>query len=104
MTARYDARGRSTRTAETATDYFAALRDRVTVQGDCFVLDGRPDAYGIYKGQKAHRAIWQAVNGPITKGYDVHHTCEVKGCINPQHLVSIPACTHQHVHKGIPDL
>jgi hypothetical protein len=81
-----------------STDYFGALRDRVTVQGACFVLDGKPDEYGIYKGQPAHRAIYAAVNGPIPKGWDVHHTCEVKGCINPRHLFCVTPVEHGEIH------
>lgn len=34
----------------------------------------------------AHRAAWAAFNGPIPFGKKVLHTCDVRDCINPEHL------------------
>ena len=38
------------------------------------------------KTKLAHRASWEAKNGSIPKGQQVLHKCDVKLCINPNHL------------------
>jgi len=34
----------------------------------------------------AHRASWMVHKGPIPKGMRVLHHCDVKACVNPEHL------------------
>lgn len=33
-----------------------------------------------------HRAAWEVANGPIPAGMCVCHKCDVRTCINPQHM------------------
>lgn|SRR5215472_17861839 len=34
----------------------------------------------------AHRCAWHLVNGPIPKGLQVLHKCDVPNCVRPDHL------------------
>lgn len=42
--------------------------------------------YPIANAVGAHRYSWELVNGKIPKGKWVLHKCNVKICVNPQHL------------------
>ena len=60
----------------------------------CWLWNGRygQSGYGTYGGGRsgervqAHRLVWQDVNGPIQDGLFVLHRCDVRGCVNPEHL------------------
>ena len=36
--------------------------------------------------QQAHRVAWIKAYGPIPQGLHVLHKCDVKACVNPEHL------------------
>ena len=65
---------------------------RSRVQGECLIWLGARNnkGYGMifYKGMTmtVHRFMYQAVKGPIPDGMQVMHTCDVRNCINPEHL------------------
>lgn len=48
------------------------------------------DGYGQLsvndRSQRAHRMSWEAHVGPIPTDMQVLHTCDVRACINPNHL------------------
>ncbi len=48
------------------------------------------DGYGVAtvngKYVRAHRLSWQAFRGEIPEGRNVLHKCDVRHCVNPEHL------------------
>jgi HNH endonuclease/NUMOD3 motif len=44
------------------------------------------DGYGGWKGKKAHRLSYEIFIGPIPKKFLVLHKCDVRNCVNPDHL------------------
>lgn len=52
----------------------------------CWIWNDKPNTYGTFEGQPAHRASWEMFQGPISPGHQVLHGCDMKGCVNPMHL------------------
>jgi len=46
----------------------------------------------------AHRWSWELANGPIPSGFELHHKCKNKACVNPQHLELISHRDHMRLH------
>lgn len=47
--------------------------------------------YGLFEAlgeHKAHRVSYRLFKGPIPNAMDVLHTCDVRNCVNPDHLLT----------------
>jgi hypothetical protein len=87
-------------------DWISRLAGNVTVQPDgCWTVGANRDTYADSKvgdkQERTHRLVYLAVHGPIPDGWHVHHRCETKACINPDHLEALSASDHMahHAHR-----
>ena len=85
--------------------YKARLLTKCDVQkGGCWLYRGfiHKNGYGSigYRNSnwRVHRLAFHLWNGPIPQGHDVCHTCDVRNCVNPEHLFSGP---RQHNHDDM---
>jgi len=67
--------------------------DKVNTTGDCWVWTGQRShgGYGIFsangKPVRAHRYLYEVLNGLIPAGLVIRHTCDNPPCIRPEHLL-----------------
>ena len=60
---------------------------------DCWIWNGqiKKNGYGRFSYQgtpiPAHRASYRISKGDIPEGLVIRHTCDVKRCVNPNHLI-----------------
>lgn len=75
----------------------------------CWIWQGycHPSGYGEISGGKgsriAHRRFYEDHVGPIPKGHRVHHRCEVRPCVNPEHLEAVSPKVHGERHARVTD-
>lgn len=50
-------------------------------------MHGYPHVWRNNRGQNAHRFIYEQIHGPLPSDVVVRHTCDVRRCINPSHLI-----------------
>jgi hypothetical protein len=51
--------------------------------------------YPSNSGGLVHRQAWEAFNGPLPPGNEVHHVCGNKRCISVEHLESLTPGEHR---------
>jgi hypothetical protein len=47
----------------------------------------------------AHRYSYELAHRPVPDGYDVHHTCHVRDCVNPAHLEAVTRSENLRLRK-----
>src|SRR5271154_2203949 len=60
----------------------------------CWLFDGPRTGFGYgclcvvsNAPKKAHRLSYELFKGPIPDGLEIRHTCDVRCCVNPDHLL-----------------
>lgn len=69
---------------------------------DCIIWTGtvHREGYGrVGHDRYAHRVAYEEAFGPIPTGFIVHHACETKLCVNPDHLLALDRSAHMHEHE-----
>lgn len=62
--------------------------------------------YGYYneargtkpRGVSAHVAAYRRYKSPVPDGYELHHRCRNRGCVNPDHMEIIDSTNHKRMH------
>jgi hypothetical protein len=77
----------------------------VTKPSGCWVWKDQPNRYAKMgfrlREVLVHRLMLELFRGePIPPGDHVHHKCEVKGCVNPAHLVVLHPGQHMALHHS----
>lgn len=71
-----------------------ALLARVNTSEEHWMWTGTVlEGYGIFNWKdskmKAHRAVYELLEGPIPDGLELDHLCEITLCVRPSHLEAV---------------
>lgn len=83
-------------------------RKRIEINSDgCWIWTGSRDKKGGYgfatfcdRTVLAHRMVFELLIGPLPNGFHLHHKCEVRCCVNPDHLVVLSKIDHRREHTS----
>ena len=81
-----------------------AARIEIDLTTGCWVWTLRPSRWGYPvlgaggSTYRAHRLSYEIWVAPLPEGQDVHHRCEQKMCVNPDHLVALSRSEHRREH------
>ena len=89
--------------AKIKTDPLERFRLSYTIDGEteCWIWAKYKDRdlYGRFKDNgivhRAHRYIYQVINGPVGPNMHIHHKCFNTSCVNPSHLEAVSASDNQ---------
>lgn len=68
---------------------------------ECWIWKGfiHHSGYGYFRHVVVHRYIFQLLNIEIPENKEVHHKCQNKLCVNPDHLELVFRYLHRIRHK-----
>ena len=97
------------RAANIINDDFIFSRAAPIPETGCFIWMGATTrrGYGVTRLNGAtvlaHKAIWEAKNGPVPTGLQLHRQCGSPACVNPAHLLAgvVPAERKNTLTTGI---
>ena len=71
------------------------------IRKKCHVWTGKLSkaGYPVHGRGPLYRKVYEAAKGKVPKGKQVHHICENKPCINPDHLVALTPKQHRAAHR-----
>lgn len=90
------------------TDRFWSRVDRSEGPDACWIYGANSITHPLiyYRGHylqgtsyPAHRIAYTIVKGPIPEGLSLDHTCDVKACVNPNHLE--PVTHRENIVRGV---
>lgn len=89
---KYEIRGRS-----------GAVRAAFTIDpaSGCWISTGPSTGNGYRRtsGKPAHRDAYERLYGPLPAGFECHHLCRNRECVNAaEHIVAISRADHQKLH------
>lgn len=61
------------------------------------------DGYGMMgiggrKTRRSHAVYYEQKYGPVPEGHELHHTCGVRSCVNPDHIEPTTRLEHRSRH------
>ena len=73
----------------------------------CWFWPGTPGPLGYLRtgvggySMYVHRVMYEIAGGSVPEGYEVHHTCQNRHCVNPFHMVAMTHAEHcaQHAQE-----
>ncbi len=68
-----------------------SIENKIQYTDDCWLWTGsKRGGYGKVwfdnTTQYAHRVVYKILVGPIPNGLEIDHLCNIKACVNPEHL------------------
>lgn len=79
-------------------------RYKVSKSTGCWIwqLALNRQGYGIERGEfsTAYKNAYVRKYGPVPEGMEIHHRCEVKRCVNPDHMEAILKAEHIRITSG----
>lgn len=67
------------------------------LENGCWFYKGTLDE----NGYAPYKAFYVKYKGKVPEGFDLHHTCKIRACINYNHLEVIKEIDHIQLEKGL---